>query len=348
MNKPRAAASPDLASQLLEAEVSFWLQNLKGKKFNSLLTEELELVLDHLQHIKLCDAVDQQKVKATAQRYAVEMEIGGAIPELFGEIANRVFEFPASRTTKIGELVSDSIATEFIEKIFEQNGVLDHAVTNIRNSAPFRHFLSDVIFTVLKGYVFEQNNLMKFSTVASGTRKVREWLSTKAPDLSEGLEDRVRTLMESGVKSSLEMVDETLDNEQYRETALNSALAFWDVVREWPLTAYRDYITEQDLQEFMVMGYEFWLEFRNTDYLKACIDLGVEFFFEKYGEQSLQDLLDDLGVSREMIVEEFQQYLPDLAELLVREGLVEAFLRRNLQRFYGSKKVQTLLAAAQA
>jgi len=324
--------------------VAFWLQNLKGKKFQSLLADELNHVLARLEHIRLRDAVDEAKVKGTAQRYAVEMEIGGAIPELFGEIANRIFEFPASRTTKIGEVVSDSIATEFIEKLFEQDGVLDHAVTNIRNSTPFRHFLSDVIFTVLKGYVFEQNNLMKFSTVASSTRKVREWLSTKAPDLSEGLEDRVRNLMESGVKSSLEMVDETLDNEQYRETAMNSALAFWDVVREWPLTAYRDYLTEQDLQEFMVLGYEFWLEFRNTEYLKSCIDLGVDFFFEKYGDQSLQDLLDDIGISHEMIADELDNYLPDLATLVIKEGLAEGFLRRNLQRFYSSKKVQDLLA----
>ena len=344
MAKTSADQPKDLASQLLEAEVAFWLQNLKGKKFQSLLADELNHVLARLEHIRLHDAVDESKVKATARRYAVEMEIGGAIPELFGEIANRIFEFPASRTTKIGEVVSDSIATEFIEKIFEQNGVLDHAVTNIRNSTPFRHFLSDVIFTVLKGYVFEQNNLMKFSTVASSTRKVREWLSTKAPDLSEGLEERVRNLMESGVKGSLEMVDETLDNEQYRETAMNSALAFWDVVREWPLTAYRDYLTEQDLQEFMVLGYEFWLEFRNTEYLKSCIDLGVDFFFEKYGEQSLQDLLDDIGISHEMISDELDNYIPDLAALLIKEGLAESFLRRNLQRFYSSKKVQDLLA----
>lgn len=344
MAKTSADQPKDLASQLLEAEVAFWLQNLKGKKFQALLADELNHVLARLEHIRLCDAVDESKVKATARRYAVEMEIGGAIPELFGEIANRIFEFPASRTTKIGEVVSDSIATEFIEKIFEQNGVLDHAVTNIRNSTPFRHFLSDVIFTVLKGYVFEQNNLMKFSTVASSTRKVREWLSTKAPDLSEGLEERVRNLMESGVKSSLEMVDETLDNEQYRETAMNSALAFWDVVREWPLTAYRDYLTEQDLQEFMVLGYEFWLEFRNTEYLKSCIDLGVDFFFEKYGDQSLQDLLDDIGISHEMIADELDNYLPDLATLVIKEGLAEGFLRRNLQRFYSSKKVQDLLA----
>ena len=181
MAKPSASAPQDLASQLLEAEVAFWLQNLKGKKFQTMLSEEVGYILDRFEHIRLRDAVSEKKVKATAQRYAVEMEIGGAIPELFGEIANRIFEFPASRTTKVGEVVSDSIATEFIEKIFEKEGVLDHAVTNIRNSTPFRHFLSDVIFTVLKGYVFEQNNLMKFSTVASSTPQGARVAQFKSP-----------------------------------------------------------------------------------------------------------------------------------------------------------------------
>ncbi|MCQ8896708.1 hypothetical protein NQT62_09715 [Limnobacter humi] len=334
-----------VADALLEAQVAFWMQQLKGKKFVSLVEDEVGRLYDHLEHIALNSAADREKVKATARRYAVDMEIGGAIPELFGEIARLIFDFPASRSTRVGEVVSDAVATEFIEKIFEQGGVLDHTVTNIRNSAAFKHFLADVVFTVLKGYLLEQNNLMKFGSVAAGTRKVREWLSSKAPELSDSLEDRVRQLMDSGVSGSLEMVNEALDNEQYRETALHSALNFWDVIRDWPLASYKDYITEQDLQEFMVLGYEFWLNFRDTDYLKRCIDTGVDFFFDKYGEQSLQALLDDIGVSRDMVVEEIANYAPDLAGLLVSEGLAEDFIRRHLKRFFHSKKTLALLSA---
>ena len=77
MAKTNADQPKDLASQLLEAEVGFWLQNLKGKKFQALLADELNHVLARLEHIRLRDAVDESKVKATARRYAVEMEIGG-------------------------------------------------------------------------------------------------------------------------------------------------------------------------------------------------------------------------------------------------------------------------------
>ena len=325
-----------LADALLEAELAFWLQNIKGKKLEALVVDEVGRIYDQLQSVTLNQAVDRNKVKATAQRYAVEMEIGGGIPELFGEIAKVIFEFPASKKTAVGEVVSDSVATEFIEKIFEQGGVIDHTLANVRNSAAFKHFLSDVVFTVLKGYLLEQNK---------GTRLIRDWLSNKAPELSGGFEDRIRQLMDSGVSGSLGMVNEALDHQQYRETAMNSALEFWDVVRQWPLSSYKDYITEQDLQEFMVLGYEFWLSLRDTDYMKACIDAGVEFFFEKYGEVDLQTLLDEIGVSREMIIEEISNYAPNLANLLVSQGLAESFIRRHLKRFYNSKKTLEILAS---
>ena len=97
---------------------------------------------------------------------------------------------------------------------------------------------------------------------------------------------------------------------------------------------------------FMVMGYEFWLSFRESDYLKACIDAGVNFFFEKYGDESLMTVIEEMGVTRDMIFEEFQTYLPDLSALLIEKGITEKILRRQLKRFYHSKKTLDLLASS--
>ena len=98
MAKPSISVPQDLASQLLEAEVAFWLQNLKGKKFQAMLAEEIGYILDRFEHIRLRDAVSEKKVKATAQRYAVEMEIGGAIPSCSVKLPTEFLNFqPAAR-----------------------------------------------------------------------------------------------------------------------------------------------------------------------------------------------------------------------------------------------------------
>lgn len=60
MVKTNTALPSDVAAQLMQAEIAFWLQNLKGKKFHAMLTDEAGRILDRFEHIKLRDAVDEK------------------------------------------------------------------------------------------------------------------------------------------------------------------------------------------------------------------------------------------------------------------------------------------------
>lgn len=332
------------AKQLLDAQTAFWLKNLSKKQLVPLLKEEVMFLHRELGKLKLKQTISREKVKATAQRYAVDMEIGGAIPELFGEIADVIYNFPSNQHTLVGDLVSDEIAHEFIEKVFEDGSVFDHAVANIHSSEPFKAFLSDVVYTVLKGYALEQNQLLKIGTVASSMKFVRGLISDRAPKVSELIEARIRELMGSGVDGSLSMVDEVLTKDQYREGAKDAVLDLWDKIKEWPVSNFQHYVTALDLQELLVLGYEFWLQLRSTPYLQDCISAGVDFFFDKYGDETLETLLNDLGVTQDMIVSDVLNYVPDMTSILVKKGIAEQLIRRHLQRFYEDPDTLALLA----
>lgn len=304
-----------LAQQLLDAQVQFWLQELTPEKLTPLLQQEISFLYQSFGQLTLREAVDEDKVKGTALRYAVEMEIEGGIPELFGEIANIIYEHPNNDLTAVGDVFSDEIAEEFLEKIFEPNSLLDQAVNNIRGSAPFREFLADVVFNVIKGYALEQNQLAKLPPIANGMQRLRDWMNDRAPGLSENVYSLGKQLSRTGVDQSIRLVDDMLDNDLYRDNALNSVLTLWDDMKGWKISSFQRYFSEMDLQELMVLGYEFWLEFRHTDYLQSCINTGVKFFFDKYGDDTLHTVLTDLGVTEEMIVSELLNYAPDLARL---------------------------------
>jgi len=333
-----------LAQQLLDAQVQFWLQDLTPEKLEPLLQEDLKFLYEKLGAIPLREAVPEAKVKATALRYAVEMEIEGGIPELFGEVANIIYEHPNNEITKLGDLITDDIAIDFLEKVFEPNSLLDQAVNNIRSSAPFREFLSDVVFTVVKGYALEQNQIVKLAPVANGMQKLREWFNDRAPGLSENVNNLGKQLSQASVDQSIRLVDDMLDNDLYRDSAFNSVQNLWDDIKNWKIANFQRYFSEMDLQELMVLGYEYWLEFRHTDYLQSCIDAGVKFFFDKYGDDSLHTMLSDLGVTEDMIVSEIVNYAPDLANMLLKHNIAEALVRRHLQRFYFSDETLALLA----
>lgn len=331
------------AEALLDAQVAFYLNDLTPKTFKPILKQEVEMLYEQLAQLQLSKAVSEKKVKATAHRYAVEMEIGGGIPELFGEIAHIIYTYPTNEKTKVGDVVSDEIAEDLLNKIFETGSVLDHTVNNVKNSAAFQAFVSDLVVTVVKGHLLEQGQWLKKGALSKGTKAVRGWMNSLAPDLVDSLEEKLHELTESAVANSLEMFDEVLDSQEYRDTAQNSTLALWDEVKTWPISKFRTYVSEEDLQDFMVLGYEFWLQFRRTDYLQKAIDTGVDFFFEKYGKMSIEDLLAEIGVTKKMIVAEVMNYGPDLAKIFIKEGVAEDFLRRHLARFYESDEALAIL-----
>ena len=339
-----AQSASEKAQALLDAQVQFFLQEISPERLQPILEQELEFLYDKLESISLNEAVDQNKVAITAHRYAVDMEIGGAIPELFGEIARQVYELPENETTAVGDIINQDIAEELLEKIFERNSLLDQAVNTIRGSETFQTFLSDVAFTVLKSYIFEKNKIVKTAPpVAKGIRAISDLISNRTPGLKDAIESQTRTALQGTISSSLTVVHDSLDNDLYRDSALNSTLSFWDEIRSWPLSYFRNYVTEMDLQELLVLGYEFWLDFRHTDYLKSCIDNGVNVFFEKFGEENLQALISELGVTKEMIISEPVTYAPDISKLLIEHELAETILRRHLERFYFSESTLAML-----
>lgn len=336
-----------LAQQLLDAQVQFWLQELTAEKLEPLLQQELPFIYEKFGQIPLREAVSEDKVKATAQRYAVEMEIEGGIPELFGEIANIIYEHPNNEITQLGDILTDELAEDFLNKVFEPNSLLDQAVNNIRGSAPFRELIADIVFNVIKGYALEQNQIAKLPPIANGMQRLRDWMNDRAPGISENVNSLGKQLSRAGVDQSIRMVDDMLDNDLYRDTALNSVLDVWDEIKRWKISNFQRYFSELDLQELMVLGYEFWLEFRHTEYLQSCINAGVQFFFDKYGEDTLHDVLADLGVNQQMVVSEIINYAPDLAQLLLKHEIAEPLVRRHLQRFYFAESTLALLGGGE-
>jgi hypothetical protein len=150
-------------------------------------------------------------------------------------------------------------------------------------------------------------------------------------------------MMDSGVGSSVDMVLSLLEHERYRDAVMSGIGVWWDRVKKQPISGMKGYLNSVDLQEFIVMGYEFWLEFRETEYLKAAIDTGIHFFYSKYGDETLQTLILEMGVSEETLMQAMTDNAEDIAAMLVKTGMAEGFVRRQLKRFYFSKKTLELL-----
>jgi hypothetical protein len=71
----------------------------------------------------------------------------------------------------------------------------------------------------------------------------------------------------------------------------------------------------------------------------------VDRFFSKYGEESVVALIEDMGVTEQMVTHELQTFVTPVFEHADRTGFVEQQIRARLEAFYGTSAVADLLAA---
>ncbi|MBF0204409.1 MAG: hypothetical protein HQK67_08880 [Desulfamplus sp.] len=118
----------------------------------------------------------------------------------------------------------------------------------------------------------------------------------------------------------------------------------WNSIAKKPLSEYFSTIDSNDMEDFIIIQYEFWLHFRKTLYFEEIYKELVYFFFEKYGDNELDVIFEDVGVSESMIINEVIELLSSGIQTALETGFIEERIRARLESFYFSEKTASLLS----
>lgn len=328
---------------LLEAHVQFIAQQLQGKALRLRIEHEVDALLRDAEQISLKDVVSREAVKETVRVYAVKLELNAGIPELVADIAQRVHAHPVHAQTRLGELLSDRQFEEILDKVLEmktlRTRLLDEAVSNPVYTA----LAADIVYHGIKGYLM-QNKLTGNIPGARAAMKLGKSMMNRAtPGLEGAIEDRLKGYVSRNIQSTLtesrRFLLDRLDEDSIREVALD----LWQQLKPAKVSTFRDFLGGADLEDFFVIGYEYWHQLRKTDWYVTLIDAGVDGFFERYQDCSLGELLEEIGISRDMLVADAMRFAPKAIEGLQQRGLLLPMIRRNLQDFYRSEAAAAIL-----
>jgi hypothetical protein len=182
--------------------------------------------------------------------------------------------------------------------------------------------------------------------VTSMMRLGKDLLSKATPELERQLD----TLIKRFVRHNLNAVvatSQTLLLERVSAEQLSDLLVSWWVdMRHQPLGAVKSLISQDDLEDLIVLGFEHWKALRKQSLYSATIEAGIDFFFAKYGQTSLRELLVEVGVDKATMMREAMRYGPPVLRYLNEQGLLAATLRRQFAEFYQSDAVHQMLSAA--
>lgn len=331
------AALSDKAQALLDAQVEFIADQLTGKSLQSLIERELDALLAAAEKLTLNESVTRQMIKSTALTYAADLELHGAIPELVGDVARALYAHKIQTRTHISDLLSDDRFEEVLEKMLELKTARRQLVHAAVGNPLYADIAADLIYNGVKAYL-NDNPLTKNIPGMSSMMKLGSSVMGGAK-MEGSLKGYIRASLKPILKQSEHFLIDTLDDDRLRDTAL----MVWKLIKTHKLSEVRASIKSEDVEEFFVIGYEIWRELRKTTYYREMIGAGIDAFFDKYGDVSLGELLEEMGMTREILLNEALRFAPHVLPVLKKKKLLEPAIRRNLEGFYHSAAAGALI-----
>ncbi len=331
------------AERLLDAHVKFMIDQLDGDTLRRNIEEELDHALEAAEKITLDESVTRQQIKDTVRTYAVELDLHGGIPELIGDLARSLYGHEIHDRTSLNDLVTDKQFAEIIDQLLAMKDLREKVIKRSIGNPLFAALASDVLYNGIRGYI-NDNPLTKNSKVAAGALSIGKSLLSKAsPGLEQAVEDGVKKYIKGNIKATQKQTEQFVRARIEDDSVRDRAIELWDEAKEKKVAVFRDYISERDVEEGFVTGYEYWRKLRRTEYYWTVIEVCIDGFFDKYGDTSLRELLDEVGIHRETMIEEAMRYAPPVIRMLKKKKLLEPRIRRQLEKFYLSDEAKAIL-----
>jgi hypothetical protein len=336
--------SQQLAHQLLELHLQHELAACNPDKLIEWAHDESATLFAWLQTTQLSQFVTAKQVKTVIKTNVVEDNIPGAIAEIAGEAATRLFTSTKHKKTTLKDIVSRAEYESFVDKFIELEEQRKQGLDKIIDLPLYGDLISGVVYQAITRYIYESNIFSKNVPGVSSMLKMSKSVFNKAaPKFGSGIEDSVKSYINDSLEFILDESKSFLNESVTDEQLKASALDLWDMIEDKTLGEFQQGMDSVDLSEFVVLGYEFWRHFRKSTYFKHAYETVVDYFFEKYGEVEFGVLFEDFMITPERAMREVELFAPLVLDTLIESGQLEGLIRRRLAAFYNSKAAQACI-----
>ncbi|MEC7119800.1 MAG: hypothetical protein VXW65_07850 [Pseudomonadota bacterium] len=325
-----------LAQLLLDAQVEHIRQGLISPAALPHMVRIMDDILGRAAHFKLGEVVSREAIQGVVRTYAFELNLGGGILELIGEMARQLYQVWQQHPPTPRELITDDSAAQWIDKIVELQPLRQEIIRQFRHSQLAKSLLSQLVIQTaqrqLPAWLAQQSQQHHRLSLRG---KLIDKLIHSEQQLIEWLSQHIaNTIQHSGAFE--------LDN----QTLTDFLQQLWSGIREIPLDQHAFGLTPLDVEELVVLAYEDWKHLRDTDYIRRLIMTGIDVFFEVYSDYTLTDLLDEVGITRQHMLGEIARFAPPVIQALEQSGDLYELIKLQLEGFYQDQKTLDLLRTA--
>ncbi|WP_435592483.1 hypothetical protein [Nocardia sp. bgisy118] len=340
MTEPR-----EIAERLLDAQVEFLLAEVTGDRLAEVVARDVEAVLGVADTLLFREVVELDQAKQTVA--AVVDLVGGSpvLADMVGVFADSIYDhIAANHDYTLGEVVEREPVEAVLEKLFGMHQAQERILDRLTESPLVATVASKFVDKLINDFVQANRERAEKIPGVSSLMSLGQSAANRARKAADGT--FVGDLAGKGAMFALKRTNNAI-REMLRDAPVHSAaMEFWDLHADEPVSGLREYLTQKDLNELVLLCYEIAVTTREKEYFGLLVDECVEVFYAKYGDYTLAAMLPELGLSGDDIATEILRYGPAVIEGAKRNGVLAKLIRERLEPFYASDAVLGILADA--
>ncbi len=335
----------DKAEQLLQAHLQFELERWTGEAAPAALDELLEQLWDWAGQTRLEDLLPAATAVETIRRWIDDWYLPDTVSLLIGNVAKRLIHLPVNADTRLGDVLDDQLIEAGTDLIVELKRLRESLISQATESPVYAMLISNVMYSGIRDYLTGESSVaQKLPGMSRVLKSGAAALNKRVPGLEGAIEERLRKYIEGNtektIRGSRKFLLEALNEDAIRDLSER----IWERSKNTQLTV-ADMLSDEEIDRLVSFVLAIWEDLRQTEYIQELITEGVYGFYDGYGGESVQVLLEHIGLSREGLAFEMRSLMPELLANAHSSGLLRSWLEPRLRAFYASPACTEILAA---
>ena len=324
-----ATAAEQLAQALLLEQVQYFKNNLSIQQSPDYIQQFIQLIFASTRQFSLQDFVELEQLQAVVKRYVFEMQLGAGLLEFIGELSQRIYMTALKSPACVQDLISDHQFEIWLSKFLELKNVREYQHRILQHSPAVEQLCHHLAVNVLQHklpHLFKQQpDLDDDAPVTGWQAKLKRFSQKQQQNVSQKVEDQLAKFIHQ------QMSELTLLSNDDLESFIRQ---FWDDAKHKTMYECMAHFNPLDIEEFFVLIYEYWKELRQSDFIQTLILYGVEIFYRSNQDQSMEAMLQSIGLNENDLVTEYLRFYPKIINTLDQNGLLEPIIHTLLKPFY--------------
>jgi len=336
--------SAELAGRLLDAQVEYLVAELTGERLAEVVARDVDDVLALAARLSVGEVVAADAVKDAGRLLLDRVGDSPVVEDMTGALSDAMYDLSASDEFRLGDVVDREQVAALLAKLLSMRQLQDRALDRMTES-PLVAIVASKFVTKIVSDFLQQNRaraekLPGMSSLLSlGTSAANKVRSPFDRHLDQLLGDAAGKSAQYALRRTNNAIRELIHDAPLQDAGLE----LWDLHAGEPIGELREYLSQQDLRELVLIVRRLLAQARTSDYAGHVLDAGIDVFFERYGARDIASLVDELGLDRDTLVEQVLRFARPALEAARTDGTLAKLIRARLEPFFTSQPVLALL-----